>query len=98
VRLAVRVQPRAARNEVVGRQGEAIKVRVTAPPVGGAANEAVIEVLADWLDLPRRSIAIVQGETSRAKVVEVFTDQPEGLRRRIEESLQALVDMEKRHA
>lgn len=98
MRVAVRVQPRASRNQVVGRQDEAIKIRVTAPPVGGAANEAVVDVLADWLDLPRRSIAIVQGETSRAKVVAIESNDPEGLRRRIEKSLQALVDMKKGHA
>jgi hypothetical protein len=98
VRVAVRVQPRASRNEVVGRQEEAIKIRVTAPPVGGAANEAVVEVVADWLALPRRSVAIVQGETSRAKVVAIQTDDPEGLRLRIAESLQALVDMKKGRA
>jgi uncharacterized protein (TIGR00251 family) len=98
VRLTVRVQPRASRNEVAGRQGEAIKIRVTAPPVGGAANEAVIGVLADWLGLPRRAVAIVQGETARAKVVEIVTDHPEDLRRLVEASLQALVDMKKGHA
>jgi hypothetical protein len=98
VRFAVRVQPRASRNRVAGLQGDAIKVQVTAPPVGGAANDALVEVLAEWLDVPRGSIAIVHGASARAKVVEVETNQPDRLRGRIEAALQALVDMGKGRA
>ncbi len=71
VRFAVRVQPRASRAGVEGVHGDALKVRVHAPPVEGAANAAVVEVLAAALDLPRRSVRIVSGDTSRSKVVEV---------------------------
>jgi uncharacterized protein (TIGR00251 family) len=98
LRLAVRVQPRASRDQVAGVQGEAIKVRVTPPPVGGAANDALVAVLADWLDLPRGSIALVQGASARAKVVEIETDQPEKLRARVAAALQALVDTGKKRA
>jgi uncharacterized protein len=91
------VQPRAARNRVAGLQGDAVKVQVTAPPVGGVANDALVEVLAEWLDVPRRAIAIVQGQTARTKVVEIETGDP-ALRGRIEAAVQALVDKGKGRA
>jgi hypothetical protein len=65
------VQPRASRSEVVGLHGAALKVRVHAPPVGGAANEALVELLAERLGVPRRAVRVVAGETSRAKTVEI---------------------------
>ncbi len=71
VRFSVRVQPRASRSRVEGIHGDALKVRVNAPPVDGAANEAVVDVLAEALGVPRRMIRIVAGESSRSKVVEV---------------------------
>ena len=92
LRIEVRVQPRSARDRVVGRHGAAIKVAVSAPPVGGAANAAVADLLARWLAVPRSRVAIVRGETSRNKLVEVETDDPEGLGRRIDEALATLVD------
>jgi uncharacterized protein len=71
VRFTVRVQPRAPRNAVVGVHAGALNVKLNAPPVDGAANEALVDVLSEWLDVPKRAIAIVTGATSRAKVVEV---------------------------
>lgn len=71
VRFGVRVQPRASRSEVAGLHGDALKVRVHAPPVDGAANEAVVTVVAEALGVPRRAVRIVTGETGRSKVVEV---------------------------
>lgn len=70
-RIAVRVQPRASRNRVEGVHGGRVKIRLTAPPVEGAANKALVAFLADVLDVPKRSIAIVQGHRGREKVVEV---------------------------
>jgi len=67
----VRVAPRAKRNGVAGAHGDALKVCVTAPPEGGRANDALVEVLADWLGVKRRQIEIVSGATSRNKVVRV---------------------------
>lgn len=84
VRVAVRVQPRSARDRVVGLHGGALKVQVAKPPVDGAANQAVIELLAEWLGVPRRSVAIVQGKSRRDKVVEVASDDPVGLARQIQ--------------
>ena len=71
VRFSVRVQPRASRSEVLGAHGEALKVRLTSPPVDGAANAALIDLLADVLDVPRRSVRIIAGAASRMKTVEI---------------------------
>jgi uncharacterized protein (TIGR00251 family) len=71
-RLAVRVIPRSRRNSVEWENGNVtLKVRLTAPPVDGAANEALIALLAGALHLPRRSITIIQGVASRQKVVQI---------------------------
>ena len=71
VRFSVRVQPSASRSEVCGVHGEALKVRLAAPPVDGAANDALKVLLARELDVPRRAIAIVSGASSRSKLVQV---------------------------
>jgi uncharacterized protein (TIGR00251 family) len=71
VRFAVRVQPRASKNEVVGVHGESIRIRVTAAPVDGSANEALIDFLSELFARPARSIRIVGGARSRSKIVEV---------------------------
>lgn len=71
VRFNVRVQPRSSREGVDGVHGDALRVRVNAPPVDGAANEAVVEVIAAALGVPRRAVRIVSGESSRSKVIEV---------------------------
>lgn len=78
--LEVRVQPRARRNEVVGWQGAALRVRVTAPPADGQANAAVIALLAKALGVPRSSITIVSGAASRDKRVQVSGHSLDGLR------------------
>jgi uncharacterized protein (TIGR00251 family) len=69
--LAVRVIPRAPRSKIDGRRGHAILVRLAAPPVDGAANDALIELLAREFHRPRRDITILTGETSRDKRVEI---------------------------
>jgi uncharacterized protein (TIGR00251 family) len=71
VRLKVHVQPRAKRSGLAGRHGDALKVRLAAPPVDGAANEELVRFLAETLELPRRAVRVVSGLTSRRKVVEV---------------------------
>jgi uncharacterized protein (TIGR00251 family) len=71
VRFAVRVQPRSSREGVDGVHGDALRVRVNAAPVEGAANEAVVEVLAKALRVPKRAVTIVGGAAARSKVVEV---------------------------
>jgi uncharacterized protein (TIGR00251 family) len=71
VRFGVRVQPRASKNELAGVYGTALKVRLLAPPVDGAANDLLIEFLAGSLGIARRSIRIVTGRSSRSKIIEV---------------------------
>jgi uncharacterized protein (TIGR00251 family) len=71
VRFTVRVQPRASRSGVIGGHGDALKVRLAAPPVDGAANDALVVLLAEELGVPRRSVRIVSGTASRSKTVEV---------------------------
>lgn len=71
VRVAVRVQPRASRNAVVGEHDGALKVALTAPPVDGEANAALLAFLADALGVPKRAVRLVSGDTGRSKVVEV---------------------------
>jgi uncharacterized protein len=70
-RLRLRVSPGARGAGVVGRQGEAWKVRVAAPPEGGRANEAVVRLLADALSLPRDAVTLVSGHGARDKVVQL---------------------------
>ncbi len=77
----VKVIPRAKRNEIVGAEGDAVKIRLHAPPVDGRANERLIEFLAEVLDLARAQIEIVRGETSRHKVVRVRGAPLEKLKR-----------------
>jgi uncharacterized protein (TIGR00251 family) len=67
----VRVQPRASRNEISGALGGVLKVRLQAPPVDGAANEALVAFLAEELGIPRRGVRIVAGSSGRSKWVEV---------------------------
>ena len=71
VRFSVHVQPRAARTEVRGVHNGALRVRVQAPPVDGAANAALVDLLAGSLGVPRRSVRVVSGETARLKVVDI---------------------------
>ena len=67
--LAIRVQPRASRTELAGILGAELKVKVTAPPVDSAANDALVAFLADILDLPKRAVTLIRGQTSRHKVL-----------------------------
>ncbi len=70
-RLAVRVMPRASRNEVAGFEGETLRVRVTAPPVERRANQALTRLLAKKLGVARGDVRVVAGHGSRDKVVAV---------------------------
>lgn len=90
LRLQVHLQPRASRNRIAGRHGEVIKVQVHAPPVAGAANAALIDLLADALQVPRRAVSIMRGETSRIKLVEVRGSDPAACRLRLEAALAAI--------
>ena len=70
-RLEVKVIPGASRDEVAGTMGNAVKIKLRAPPVEGRANEALVEFLAEHLDLPRRAISLERGDTSRQKLLRI---------------------------
>jgi uncharacterized protein len=71
VSFAVKVHPRARKNAITGVVGDALKMALTAPPVQGRANEAVIEFFSSLFEIPRASVTIASGETSRNKVVRI---------------------------
>lgn len=82
VRIHVRVIPRSSKNSILWEEG-ALKVRLTAPPVDGAANEALIGLLAQSLGLPKRDIQIVHGATGRHKTVEIMGMTAEAVEQKI---------------
>ena len=71
MRIDVEVKVRASQSRVLGIKAERLSVALAAPPVDGAANAALIETLAEYFELPRRQVALVGGERSRRKVVEL---------------------------
>jgi hypothetical protein len=85
-RLRLRVSPGAERTELAGRHGEAWKVRVSAAPERGRANEAVVRLLAERLSVPRGSLSVVSGRTSRDKVIELRGLGPDEAERRLEQA------------
>ena len=82
MRLSVRVIPRSSKNALEWEQN-ALKVRLTAPPVDGAANEALIALLAERLGLPKRNVSIVHGAASRLKTVEIVGMTPETVEQKL---------------
>src|SRR5436309_1685613 len=83
VTLSLRVQPRASRNAVVGWTGDTLNIRLTAPPVEGAANAACLTFLADLLDLPQSQLEILRGERSCNKVIRITGLTQEEIRARL---------------
>ena len=82
-RVRLRVAPGATRAGVVGRHGDAWKVRVAAPAEAGRANAAVVRLLADTLALPRTSVTLVSGHSGRDKIVELAGLEPGDVERRL---------------
>jgi uncharacterized protein (TIGR00251 family) len=85
--LAVRAQPAARKNAVLGEQAGALKVSVTAPPEDGRANDALVEVLKDWLGVKRSQVALVTGATNRNKVFLIRGLTAEQLTERLRERM-----------
>jgi uncharacterized protein (TIGR00251 family) len=83
VTFAVKVQPRARKNALTGEIGDALKLSLTAPPVEGRANQACIEFFANLLEVPRSSVTIASGQTSRRKMIRVAGLSADELRRRL---------------
>jgi uncharacterized protein (TIGR00251 family) len=82
-RVRLRVSPGAGRAQIVGRHGDAWKVRVTAAPEQGRANDAVLRLLADALGLPRDALVLVSGHGARDKIVELTGLGPALVERRL---------------
>ncbi|HHJ14707.1 MAG TPA: YggU family protein [Gammaproteobacteria bacterium] len=80
--LQLHIQPRAARNEIAGRYGDALKVRLSAPPVDDRANRELVRFLAECCDVPRQRVSLVAGHGSRRKRVRI--DAPRRLPRGVE--------------
>jgi uncharacterized protein (TIGR00251 family) len=85
VSFAVKVRPRAKKNAITGEVGDALKVALTAPPVEGKANEACIEFFAKLLKVPRSSVTIAAGQSSRNKVIRVAGVTAQFVRDRLSE-------------
>lgn len=80
VLLTLHIQPGAKTTEVAGIHGEALKIRLAAPPVDGKANAALLAFIAKILKLPKSQVTLVSGETSRAKRVQVAAGDLEAIR------------------
>jgi uncharacterized protein len=74
--LNLHIQPRASKSEVCGVQGDALKIRLTSPPVDGAANKLCREFLAELFHVPKSAVEIISGETSRHKRVKISASDP----------------------
>jgi len=72
VKLTLFIQPKASKNEIIGPHNGALKIKITAPPVDGKANAELVEFLSEILDIPKRQIEILKGETGRNKSVEIL--------------------------
>jgi uncharacterized protein (TIGR00251 family) len=83
VTLNVKVHPRAKKNAITGEIGEALKLSLTAPPIAGQANEACIEFFAAVLKVPRSSIRIASGQSSRRKTLRIWGISADEVRRRL---------------
>jgi uncharacterized protein (TIGR00251 family) len=82
--FVVRVHPRAKKNAITGEVGDALKVNLTAPPIEGRANEACLEFFANLLKVPRSSITIAAGQSSRNKVLRVAGLTAEQVQQRLQ--------------
>jgi uncharacterized protein len=83
VTFAVKVHPRAQRNAITGELGEALKLSLTSSPVEGRANQACVEFFAKLLKVPRSSVTIASGQSSRNKLIRVVGVSAEDIRARI---------------
>jgi uncharacterized protein (TIGR00251 family) len=79
--LTLHIQPGAKKTEVCGLHGDALKIRLAAPPVDGKANAALLAFVADRLDLPKSAVSLKSGQTSRRKVVEVAEPPADAVQR-----------------
>ena len=83
VLLSVKLQPRASANEIGEALGNELRIKVTAPPVDAAANEALVKLLAQRLDCPRNRVELVRGHTSRHKTIKLHGLSPEDVAKKL---------------
>ena len=83
VLLAVKLQPRASSNEIGEPLGDELRIKVTAPPVDSAANEALLRLLAERLNCPRNRVELLRGQTSRHKTVRLHGFSPEEVQKKL---------------
>ena len=83
VLLSVKLQPRASANEIGDALGSELRIKVTAPPVDAAANEALVKLLAQQLDCPRNRVELLRGHTSRHKTLKLYGLAAEAVLRRL---------------
>ena len=83
VLLSVKLQPRASANEIGDALGNELRIKVTAPPVDAAANEALVKLLAQHLDCPRNRVELVRGHTSRHKTIKLYGLAPEDVAKKL---------------
>ena len=74
MKLTVHVKPRSSRSQILGLKDGVLEVAVQAPPVDGKANEELIQLIADALDLSKKNVSVVAGQTGRQKIIEVIAD------------------------
>lgn len=74
MKLTVHVKPRSSRSQILGLKDGVLEVAVQAPPVDGKANEELIKLIADALDLSKKNVSVVAGQTGRQKIIEVIAD------------------------
>ncbi len=85
------VQPRSSKNKIVGLHGDALKVKLTAPPVDGSANKMCLKYLAKCLEVPKSSVSIVAGQTSRTKQIRIAFTYCEDVQKEIDRLNQILL-------
>lgn len=86
--FSIKVHPRARKNAITGQVGDALKLSLTAPPVEGAANDACVRFLAELLEVPRSSVTIAAGESSRQKLIRVAGLSAAEVERRLHANVQ----------
>lgn len=85
--FAVKIHPRARKDAITGEIGDALKISLTAPPVEGRANQALVKFLAELLNVTRSSVKIVAGQNSRSKVISVSGLSADNVRSRLAHAL-----------
>lgn len=88
ITFAVRVQPRASQSGITGEFAGALKLRLAAPPVDGAANEELVRWLAKFFDVARAQVTLISGTTSKQKIIRVSGVQSDAARKKLTDALQ----------